>query len=30
MVLVDTSIWLRAFANHPPVVAELSRLSDLE
>ena len=30
MVLVDTSIWLRALANHPLVVSELGRLSDLD
>ena len=30
MVLVDTSVWIRALANRPPYVAELDRLLGLE
>ena len=30
MVLVDTSVWIRALANRPPYVAELDRLLGLD
>ena len=30
MVLVDTSVWIRALANGPPYVAELDRLLSLD
>ena len=30
MVLVDTSVWIRALANRPPYVAELDRLLSLD
>lgn len=30
MVLVDTSIWIRSFANPPRYTGELARLGDLE
>ena len=30
MVLVDTSVWIRALANQPPYVAELDRLLGLD
>ena len=29
MVLVDTSVWIRFFANRPPYAAEVNRLSEL-
>jgi hypothetical protein len=29
MVLVDTSVWIRALSNRPPFVTELDRLLDL-
>jgi predicted nucleic acid-binding protein len=30
MVLVDTSVWIRALANRPPYIAELDRLLRLD
>lgn len=30
MILVDTSVWIRFFANRPPYATELERLLDLD